>query len=132
MKRTTVFIIEKEASIANLIRYHLLSQRVKHVQVFPTPAECLYFMHKKSIPDFLIADLTQPEINAYGLLNAVKQSFHGVKILFLSPFTDDLLVKKLMENGATDYIFKSGRTEDWIHELLKNIEFLIRENIRAN
>ena len=132
MKRTTVFIIEKDASIANLIRYQLVSHQARHVQVFPTPEECLYFMHKKSIPDFLIADLAHPEINASGLLKAVKQSFPGVKILFLSPLTDDSLVKQLMEAGATDYIFKSGRTEDWIHELLKNMEFLIRKNIQVN
>jgi DNA-binding NarL/FixJ family response regulator len=132
MKRTTVFIIEKEASVANLIRYHLLSHQAKHVQVFPTPAECLYFMHKKSIPDFLIADLAHPEISAPGFLKSVFQSFPGVRILFLSPFTDDSLVTQLMEDGATDYIFKSGRMEDWIHELVKNLEFLIKEKSQAN
>lgn len=132
MKRTTVFIIEKEAPVANLIRYHLLSHQAKHVQVFPTPAECLYFMQKKSMPDFLIADLAHPEITGPGFLKAVLQSFPGVRILFLSPFTDDSLVTPLMEDGATDYIYKSGRMEDWILELVKNMEFLIREKSQAN
>jgi len=132
MKRTTVFIIEKEAPVANLIRYHLLSHQAKQVQVFPTVAECLYFMQKKSISDFLIADLAHSEINASGFLKTILQSFPGVKILFLSPFTDDSLVTQLMEDGATDYIYKSGRMEDWIHELIKNMEFLIREKSRAN
>jgi DNA-binding NarL/FixJ family response regulator len=131
MKRTTVFIIEKEAPVANLIRYHLLSRQVKHVQVFPSPAECLYFMHKKSIPDFLIANVAHPEINASALLKTVLQSFPGVKILFLSPFSDDSLVSKLMEEGATDYIYKSERTENWIHELVMNMEFLLREKSQA-
>ncbi len=132
MKRNTVFIIEKEASIANLIRYHLLSRQARHVQVFTTQEECLYFMHKKSTPDFLIADLAHPEINAPGFLKTVTQSFARVKILILSPITDDTFVTQLMEEGATDYIFKSGRMEDWIHELVKNIEFLIREKNRVN
>ena len=132
MKRTTVFIIEKEAPIANLIRYHLLSHQAKHVQVFPSVTECLYFMRKKSIPDFLIADLAHPEINAPIFLKTILQSFQGVKILFLSPFMDDFLATQLMEEGATDYIYKSGRMEDWIHELVKNMEFLIREKSRAD
>ena len=132
MKRTNVFIIEKEAPIANLIRYHLLSHQFKHVQVFPTVTECLYYMQKKSIPDFLIADLDHPEINATGFLKTVLQSFPGIRILFLSSYTDDLLVTQLMEDGATDYICKSGRMEGWIQELVKNMEFLIREKSRAN
>ena len=107
MKRTTVFIIEKEAPIANLIRYHLLSHQAKHVQVFPSVTECLYFMRKKSIPDFLIADLAHPEINAP-------------------------IATQLLKEGATDYIYKSGRMEDWIHELVKDMEFLIREKTRAD
>jgi DNA-binding NarL/FixJ family response regulator len=130
MKRTTVFIIEKDAPLANLVRYHLLSKQAKHVQVFPTVTECFYFMHKKSIPDFLIADLDHPEINAIGFLKTVRQSFPGVRVLFLSPFTDDSLVSQLMEDGATDYIYKSDRMEDWIRELVKNMEFLIREKSR--
>jgi len=132
MKRTTVFIIEKEAPIANLIRYHLLSHQVKHVQVFPSVTECLYFMQKKSIPDYLIADMAHPEINASIFLKTILQSFPGIKILLLSPFTDDSLVTQLMEEGATDYIYKSGRMEDWIHELVKNMEFLIREKNQAD
>jgi DNA-binding response OmpR family regulator len=132
MKRITVFIIEKEASVANLIRYHLLSHQARHVQVFPTPEECLYYMHKKSIPDFLIADLAHPEIRALSFLNTVLHSFQGIKILFLSPYTDDTLVTQLMEGGATDYIFKSAHMEDWIHELVKNMEFLVREKSKVN
>ena len=130
MKRITVFIIEKEAPVANLIRYHLASHQAKQVQVFPSVAECLYFMQKKSIPDFLIADMANPEINARGFLKTILKSFPGVKVIFLSPFTDDSLVSQLMEEGATDYIYKSVHPEDWIHELAENMEFLIREKSR--
>ena len=132
MKRTTVFIIEKDGPVANLIRYQLLSHSSKHVQVFPTPSECLYFMHKKSIPDYLIADLAHPDIHASAFLKDVLQSFPGVKVLFLSPYTDSSLVNRLMEEGASDYIYKSERTEVWIHELIKNMEFLVKQKIRQN
>ena len=132
MKKTTVFIIEEEAPIANLIRYHLLSHQARYVQVFPNVTECLYFMRKKSKPDFLIADLAYPEINAPVFLKSILQSFPGVKILLLSPFNDDSFATQLLQEGATDYICKSGRMEDWIHELVKNMEFLIREKSRAD
>jgi DNA-binding NtrC family response regulator len=127
MKRTTVFIIEKDTPVANLIRYQLLSQQAKHVEVFPTLAECLHFMQKRSIPDFLIADLAHLEIKASVFLKTVMQLFPGVKVLFLSPFTDLNAASQLMEEGASDYICTSGRMEHWIRELGKNMEFLIRE-----
>jgi len=130
MKRITVFIIEKDVALANLIRYHLYSHQARQVQVFPAVAECHYFMQKKSIPDFLIADMANPEINARGFLKTILKSFPGVKVIFLSPFTDDSLVSQLMEEGATDYFYKSVHPEDWIHELAENMEFLIREKSR--
>ena len=132
MKITSVFIIDKETPVANMIKYQLLSHQVKQVQIFSSVSECLYYMRKRSIPDFVIADLAHPEINAPSFLSTIIQSFPGVRVLFLSPFTDDSLVSKLMEEGAADYIHTSGRMEEWIMELLKNMDFLIREKIRTN
>lgn len=132
MKRATVFIIEKDGPVANLIRYQLLSHSARHVQVFPTQDECMYFMHKKSIPDFLITDLNSSETDAADFLKGVLHSFPGVKIIFLSGNTDSSLVNNLMAEGATDYIYKSDRKEVWIHELIKNVDFLVREKTRVN
>jgi FixJ family two-component response regulator len=131
MKNTTAFIIEKETPVANMIRYHLLARQVKQVQIFPSVSECLYYLRKRSVPDFLIADLGHPEIDAESFLNTVLQSCPGIRVLFLSPFTDDTLVAHLMEKGATDYIQKSGKMEVWIPELIKNMEFLLREKSRT-
>ncbi|MCX6247969.1 MAG: hypothetical protein NTW10_09560 [Bacteroidetes bacterium] len=132
MKNTTAFIIEKETPVANMIRYHLLAHQVKQVQIFPSVSECLYCMRKRSIPDFLIADLGHPEIEAESFLDTVLHSCPGIRVLFLSPFADDTLVAHLMEKGATDYIQTSGNMDLWIQELVKNMEFLLREKSRMN
>ena len=130
MKRTSVFIIEKESATGNLIKYHLLSNQVKQVQVFPTIAECLYHMLKRTIPDFLVVDLTSPEINGFNFLNTVKSSFPGINVIFLSPFSDESMIAQLMTEGASDIIFRTDHKEEWIGELIKNIEYLLREKVR--
>jgi DNA-binding NarL/FixJ family response regulator len=132
MKRKIVFILEKETSVANLIRYQMLSHQVKQVQVFPSVSECLYFMEKKTVPDFLIADLGNPDINASDFLKSTRSAFPGLRVLFLSPHADDSLINRLMEEGASDCINTSGRMEDWIRELVKNMEFLNRETVQSN
>jgi DNA-binding NarL/FixJ family response regulator len=132
MKRKTVFLLEKETTVANLIRYQMLAHQVKQVQVFPSVSECLYFMQKKTVPDFLIADLGNSEIHASDFLKTIRTAFPGVRVLFLSPHADDSLITRLMEEGASDCIHTSGRTEDWIRELVKNMEFLSRESVPSN
>ena len=131
MKSTTVFIIEREPNVANLIRYQLMSRQAKQVQVFSNVSECMYVLEKKSTPDFLVVDLDHPQINAPSFLKYILHSFPKVKVLFISPHTENPIGSLLIEEGATDFICKTGRLEDWIHELIKNMEFLIRENIQA-
>jgi len=132
MKRTSIFIIEKDIVVANLIRYKLMAHQVSQVQIFPTITECLYFIQKRSVPDFIIADLSLPEINGSNFLKAVKSLYPRVRVVFLSPFSDDMLLSQLLEEGASDYIFKSGQQEAWIHELVKNLEYLTRKATRGN
>lgn len=131
MKSTTVFIIEREPNVANLIRYQLMSRQAKQVQVFSNVSECMYVLEKKSTPDFLVVDLDHPQINAHSFLKYILHSFPKVEVLFISPHTENPIGSLLIEEGATDFICKTGRLEDWIHELIKNMEFLIRENIQA-
>jgi DNA-binding NtrC family response regulator len=130
MKKTTVYIIEKEANLANLIKYKLLSHKVNQVNLFPNIAECLHFMQKKSA-DFLIIDTTNLEYTVPDILKVFLRMFPGIKLLFLSPVAEDSLAEQLIADGATDYIYKSGQSEEWICELVKNIQFLVREKSRV-
>ena len=132
MKKTTVFIIEKETGIANLIRYNLLCRQTKHVQIFANVSECFYVMEKKETPDFIIVDLSHPQINPSAFLNYVLHSFPKVRVLFIAPEAGCPQGAQLIEDGASDFICKSGPMEEWIQELTKNIEFLISEKIRTN
>jgi DNA-binding NarL/FixJ family response regulator len=132
MKKTSIFIIEKETALANLIRYRLMAHQVSQVRVFPAISECLSFMQKQSVPDLIVADLDLPDCNGSTFLKTVKRLFPGVRVVFLSPFTDDILLSQLMAEGASDYIFKSEQREAWIHELMKNLEYLSKVATQAD
>jgi DNA-binding NarL/FixJ family response regulator len=89
-------------------------------------------MEKKEHPDFIIVDLSHPEINPSAFLRYVLHSFPKVRVLFISPHAGYPHGPQLIEDGASDFICKTGPMEEWIHELIKNMEFLIREKIRMN
>jgi DNA-binding NarL/FixJ family response regulator len=132
MKVSSVFIIGKDVAVANLIRYSLVTRQAGQVQVFPNVEECLHFMDKRQAPDFIVADLDHPDLNASTFLEHVKTAFPRVRVVFLSPVSDDLLLSKLLEEGATDCICKSAQREEWIRELVKNLEYLTRISSRAD
>ncbi|MCX6245502.1 MAG: response regulator [Bacteroidetes bacterium] len=131
MRRVSFFILERETALANLIRYRLMMQQAEHVQVFPALSECLYFMQKHFVPDFIIADLDLPEMNGSRFLTTVKELSNRIQVVFLSAHPDDVLLSQLMEEGASDYIFKSAQREEWIRELMKNLEYLSRTTTPA-
>jgi DNA-binding NarL/FixJ family response regulator len=126
MKKACIFILVKDTALANLIRYNLVTHQARQVQVFPSIAECFGFMQKRPAPDFVVADLDLPGMDGTGFLENIHQINDHVKVVFLSPFPDDLLLTSLMDAGAADYIYKSARREDWIHELVKNLDYLTR------
>lgn len=78
-------------------------------------------------PDLIISDLMLPELDGYGILQALRQdkSTDTIPLIFLTAKTDRTSYRKGMELGADDYISKPF-TQD---ELLKAIH--IRLNRQA-
>jgi DNA-binding NarL/FixJ family response regulator len=122
----TIFLIEMDSPFSNMMRYQLM-QLGSQVQAFPSVSECFYFMQKKYLPDFLVADLTALEQDPSSFLHQVRNGFPGVRVVFLSPYDDNSIPSRLMEEGASDYIHTSGRMEEWVLELTKNLEYLAQE-----
>lgn len=122
-----IYVLEKNAIHNSLIKYHLNVNRFLNVQSFSSVNECLYRLQKGPLPDFLITEYETGDHNGFDLLRKVKSLSPGSKVIFFSAYDDPILAVRLLEAGATDYISKTGRLEIGIKELIKNLEFLIRE-----
>lgn len=75
---------------------------------------------KSELPDVIICDIMMPEIDGYGVLEAVLQESSTAQIpfIFLSAKTEHKEIRKGMDLGADDYLTKPFEEE----ELLSAIE----------
>lgn len=69
---------------------------------------------KKYLPDLIICDVMMPELDGYGVLQALQQDPVTVTIpfIFLTALADIERIRKGMELGADDYLIKPFAVED--------------------
>lgn len=75
---------------------------------------------KKQLPDIIVCDIMMPEVDGYGVLEAVslEPSTTHIPFIFLSARTEHKEVRKGMDLGADDYLTKPFEEE----ELMSAIE----------
>lgn len=75
---------------------------------------------KQEVPDIIICDIMMPEIDGYGVLEALSKnpSTLNIPFIFLSAKTEHKDIRKGMDLGADDYLTKPFEEE----ELLSAIE----------
>jgi response regulator RpfG family c-di-GMP phosphodiesterase len=128
-KSLLVFVIDKNPIHNSLVKYHLNVNRFFNVHSFPTGNECLYKLGKQVIPDFIVTDYDTGEMPGFDFLKKIQEVSPRIKTIFFSFYDDPILAVRLLDAGATDYIVKTNRLEIGIRELVKNMKFLIREEV---
>lgn len=75
---------------------------------------------KQTHPDIIVCDIMMPEIDGYGVLDALSKdpNTHNIPFIFLSAKTEHKDIRKGMDLGADDYLTKPFEEE----ELLSAIE----------
>jgi len=63
---------------------------------------------KEYLPDTIVCDIMMPELDGYGVLEALSKDIHtkGIPFIFLTAKTERQDVRKGMEMGADDYLTK--------------------------
>jgi len=71
---------------------------------------------KKTLPDIIVCDIMMPELDGYGVLEALtkKEITKHIPFIFLSAKTERSDVRKGMDLGADDYITKPFNEEELI------------------
>ncbi|NKI25752.1 response regulator [Arenibacter sp. 6A1] len=68
------------------------------------------------LPDLIVCDIMMPEVNGYGVLQAIseKEATKNIPFIFLSAKTEHKEIRKGMDMGADDYLTKPFEEEDLI------------------
>ncbi|SDS58048.1 cAMP-binding domain of CRP or a regulatory subunit of cAMP-dependent protein kinases [Polaribacter sp. KT25b] len=71
---------------------------------------------KVALPDIIVCDIMMPELDGYGVLQALhtNESTHHIPFIFLSAKTERKDVRKGMDLGADDYITKPFNEDELI------------------
>jgi YesN/AraC family two-component response regulator len=71
---------------------------------------------KKEMPDIVICDIMMPEVDGYGVLEALSSDSNTLHIpfIFLSAKTEHKEIRRGMDLGADDYITKPFEENDLI------------------
>lgn len=74
---------------------------------------------KKELPDIIICDIMMPEMDGYGVLQALAQDTHTQQIpfIFLSAKTEHKDIRRGMDLGADDYLTKPFEEEELINAI---------------
>jgi DNA-binding NarL/FixJ family response regulator len=76
-----------------------------------TVKDCLYIL-KSVIPDLILLDYNLPDGNGIDLCKTVLQTNPSIKILAISSYKEQSLVKQMIDNGALGYVLKNASEEE--------------------
>ena len=84
----TILLVEDEEQVRNLTRAMLMWQGYR-VLDFAAPADALRHVREQSeAVDLLLTDIVMPNMSGLELVREVKTSLPGIKVLFMSGYTD--------------------------------------------
>ncbi|HRF00858.1 MAG TPA: PAS domain-containing protein [Pirellulaceae bacterium] len=88
----TILLVEDEASVRKIARVALESQGYRVLEASGGPAAVRMAESYPGTIDLLISDVVMPEIGGRQLLDAIRARRPGIKVLFMSGYTDDAIL----------------------------------------
>nr|MDK2851642.1 two-component system, cell cycle sensor histidine kinase and response regulator CckA [Candidatus Cloacimonadota bacterium] len=115
-----IMVVENEASLCQLLNRMLTNMGYK-VQTFLKATQALQKIKNGEIPDLLLSDVVMPEMDGKQLVEEVSKIHPEVKILLMSGFNDDIIIKHGVTENSIPLIqkpFTAREVAPIIHDIL--------------
>ncbi|HPP04528.1 MAG TPA: response regulator [Spirochaetota bacterium] len=125
MANNTILIVDDNEETCNLIKTILeLNNYVCDIRY--NGKECIEYL-KNKIPSLILLDLMMPVMDGFEVLKLIKRNgyYNNIPVIVITAKNDEISVKDIFENGATDYIEKPFRN----FELLARVKSAINKSI---
>lgn len=104
--KETVLVVEDQAAVCDFAT-HVLTAYGYHVISAANGASALTLCEQeRGCIDLILTDLVMPEIGGLALANQVKQSWPGMKILFMSGYSRGVLARRGASDDTMEFIQK--------------------------
>ncbi len=112
-----VYIVDDHAVVVEGI-YSLLQKHndIEMVGYANTANTCLQFLINQEA-DVILMDISLPDMNGVDLCKEVKSKYPQVMVLALSTFNQGTYIRKMMESGASGYLFKNAGSNEIVEAI---------------
>jgi two-component system LytT family response regulator len=119
---TTILILEDDENV-RLPIVDLLDTAGYTVEAAENGKEGLK-LAKKIKPDLIVSDIMMPELDGYGVFEALQKDPHTAVIpfIFLTAKTDASDIREGLSAGADDYITKPFEPDDLLHSIEQRLD----------
>lgn len=114
---TKLFIVDDHYLVIEGIRSMLQNEKnMEWMGHAMNAASCLAFL-KHQQPDILFMDINLPDKNGVELCKEVSEQFPAVRIIGLSTFNQQPVIRDMIDNGAMGYVLKNATKQEILHAI---------------
>lgn len=112
-----VLLIEDDPMVQEVNKQFI--ERLPQFQVIDTASNGLEGLEKIKIlhPDLVILDIFMPSLNGIDTLYEIRKEQMDVDVIIISAANDQKTIRKMMQNGAFDYLIKPFKFDRLKHTL---------------
>ncbi|MDO9000187.1 MAG: response regulator transcription factor [Bacteroidota bacterium] len=103
--KINILIVEDEQLFRKGLTYMLQKYNINTIGLADNGEQALEFL-KECSPDIVLLDLEMPVLNGSKTLNKIMKSFPKTKVIIISSYHDDELIKDNFNRGAMAYVSK--------------------------
>jgi two-component system cell cycle sensor histidine kinase/response regulator CckA len=126
---THTILVVDDVGVVRKVAFHLLSDAGHRVFEAASAAEALEVLERSRQPvNLVIVDVVMPDVNGVDLVRLIYERWPAVRVLFMSAFPAEVLVREGLEHPNVMFLAKPF-TRD---ELLTKVEAALRSEPKRN
>lgn len=118
----TILIVDDSPTVVKFLAFSLKSKGFQVVSACDGMDALEKLSSLSTAVDLIITDLNMPNLDGYGLIEAVRQNHQDTPIIILSSEEDDEDQRRGLEAGANSYLVKPFRPATLLSEVAKHLE----------
>lgn len=126
MTEQTVFVVEDDELIANLLQ-HLLEREGLIVRQFSDGRLAQQAIQNSAIvPSLVLLDVMLPYLDGFALVKEIRQQWQDVPIVMLTAKSQESEIVRALDAGANDYVIKPFQ----VNELMARLRRFLRQGAK--
>lgn len=114
---TKLFIVDDHYLVIEGIRSMLQNEKnIEWMGHAMNAASCMAFL-KHQQPDILFMDINLPDKSGVDLCKEISEQFPAVRIIGLSTFNQQPVIRDMIDNGAMGYVLKNASKQEILHAI---------------